>query len=234
MKRWMLRAGAAGAACVLAGTAFASAASAHVRVSSPDAVGGGYAKLVFRVPNEEPKADTVALTVHLPTDMPFASVSTMRKPGWTVTSKETKLPTPVKTDDLNLTKAVTTVTWKAKPGRGVPPGSFDEFSLSVGPLPKAGGTLVVPAAQEYSDGTTVNWNQPERNGEEPEHPAPSLSFAKAPADAHGDPTPAAAVAKASGSGGGDVLARVLGIVGVVVAAAALVVAVLTGRRRGPA
>jgi periplasmic copper chaperone A len=228
-----VRAFAVGAAGLLAATAFAPAADAHVRVSSPDAVGGGYAKLVFRVPDEEPKADTVALTVHLPTGMPFASVSTMQKPGWTVTSKETKLPKPVRTDDLELTKAVTTVTWKAKPGQGIPPGSFDEFQLSVGPLPERGGTLVVPATQEYSDGTTVNWDQPERNGEEPEHPAPSLTFAKAPAAGHGAPTQAAAATHLSG-GGGDVLARVLGIVGVIAGVAALAVAVLTGRRRGPA
>lgn len=233
MKRWTLRAGAAGAAYMLAGTAFAPAASAHVRMSSPDAVGGEYAKLVFRVPDEEPRADTVALTVHLPTDTPFASVSTMQKPGWTVTSRETTLPKPVKTDDLDLTKAVTTVTWKAKPGQGIPPGSFDEFQLSVGPLPRSGGTLVVPAAQRYSDGTTVTWDQQAGNGAEPEHPAPSLTFAKAPADAHANRMPAAAAAKAPGSGV-DVVARVLGIVGVVVAAAALAVAVLWRRRREPA
>lgn len=228
-----MRASAVAAAGVLAGTAFAPAADAHVRMSSPDAVGGGYAKLVFRVPNEEPKADTVALTVHLPTDMPFASVSTMQKPGWTATSKETKLPKPVRTDDLDLTKAVTTVTWRAKPGQGIPPGSFDEFQLSVGPLPRRGGTLVVPAVQDYSDGTTVNWNQPEKTAEEPEHPAPSLRFAEAPAA--GQDASAHAAGAAGGSGGrGDVLARVLGIVGVVAGLAALAVAVLSGRRREPA
>lgn len=234
MNRWMLRVGAAGAACVVAGTVFAPAASAHVRVSSPDAVGGGYAKLVFRVPNEKPKADTVALTVHLPADMPFASVSAMRKPGWTVAAEKTKLPEPVKTDDLNLTKAVTTVSWKARPGQGIPPGSFDEFALSVGPLPKAGGTLVVPTTQKYTDGTTVNWDQPEKGGEEPEHPVPSLSFAKAPAAALGDSTPAAAAPASDNGGGSDVLARVLGIVGLAAGLAALAVAVLTGRRRGQA
>lgn len=234
MKRWTLRVGAAGAACVVAGTAFAPSAAAHVHVSSPDAVGGGYGRLVFQVPNEEPKADTVALTVRLPKDMPLASVSTMQKPGWTVTSTEMKLAEPVKTDDgLKLTKAVGTVTWEAKPGQGIPPGSFDEFQLSVGPLPRSGGTLVVPAVQRYSDGTTVNWDQPEKNGKEPENPAPSLTFAKASAATHGDPTPAVASAGAAG-GGSDLLARVLGVVGLVAGVAGLAVAVLTGRRREPA
>lgn len=231
MKRWKLRAGAAGAACVLAGTAFAPMASAHVHVSSPDAVGGGFGKLVFQVPNEEPKADTVELTVHLPKDTPLASVSTMQKPGWTVTTREMKLAKPVENDDgLKLTKAVGTVTWKAKSGQGIPPGSFDEFQLSVGPLPRSGGTLVLPVVQKYADGTTVNWNQPGKNGEEPENPAPSLTFAKAPANPSGDPTPAAATAGTTGSAG-DVLARVLGTVGVVLAAGALTVAVLTRGRR---
>lgn len=228
----MPRAAAAGAGCVLAATAFGPAAYAHVRVSSPDAMGGGYGKLVFRVPNEEPKADTVALTVHLPEDMPFASVSTMQKPGWTVTSEQTKLAKPVRTDGLELTRTVTMVTWKAKAGQGIPPGSFDEFSLSVGPLPKKGGELVLPAAQRYSDGTTVNWDQPEGNGEEPEHPAPSLRFARAAADAHGGHAdPSTAPATTASASGGDVLARVLAGIGVVVAAAALAVAVMSTRRR---
>lgn len=33
----------------------------------------------------------------------------------------------------------------------------------------------------YPDGTTVNWDQPEKNGAEPEYPVPSLRFAKAAA-----------------------------------------------------
>lgn len=103
----MPRAAAAAAGRVLAAAAFGPAAYAHVRVSSPDAMGGGYGKLVLRVPNEEPKADTVALTVRLSKDMPFASVSTMQKPGWTVTSEQTKRAKPVRADGLEPTRRCT-------------------------------------------------------------------------------------------------------------------------------
>ena len=42
-------------------------------------------------------------------------------------------------------------------------------------LPVAGTTLTLPAAQTYTDGTVVSWDQPAVEGQpEPEHPAPSF------------------------------------------------------------
>lgn len=208
----------------------ASPASAHVTVSSPDATAGGYGKLVFRVPTESANASTERLTVHLPTAMPFASVSAKPKIGWTVHTKKTKLPEPVKTSDLTLTKAITTVTWEAKDDQAaIPPGAFDEFELSVGPFPKEGGTLVATATQVYTDGSVVRWDQkPKASGGEAEHPAPTLKVAAA-GGSSAKPSPAPAQA-ASEQDGGDVVARVLGGVAVVLALAALALAVR--RRRG--
>lgn len=206
-----------------------SPASAHVTVSSPDAAGGGWGKLVFRVPTESASASTKRLTVHLPTAMPFASVSAKPKVGWSVRTKKTKLPEPVKTSDLTLTKAVTSITWEAKSDNAaIPPGAFDEFELSVGPFPKKGGTLVATAAQFYTDGSVVRWDQkPKKGGGEPEHPAPTLEVTGA-SDASA--TPSAAPTEATAQAGGDLPARVLGAVAVVLALAALVLAVR--RRRG--
>lgn len=160
-------------------------ASAHVTVDSPDAEAGGFGKLVFRVPTESDTASTTKVTVRLPKDTPFAFVSTKTKPGWNVTMDTVKHDEPVKADGFTVTKTVSKITWTAEKGNAIRPGEFDEFALSVGPFPDDPDTdLTFPAVQRYSDGTTVTWNQPTpRSGEEPEHPAPTLTLA--------DPEPAA-------------------------------------------
>jgi uncharacterized protein YcnI len=200
-------------------------ASAHVTVSSPDAAPGGYGKLVLRVPTESATASTTELQVRLPRTDPFASVSVKPLDGWTVRTREQRLPRPVTDDGFTLTKAVSTITWTADAGHGVRPGEFEEFEVSVGPFPK-GGEVVVPAVQTYSDGSVVRWDEPTpASGKEPEHPAPTLELA-ASADPASDP--------ASGSGpaasGSDDLARWLGGGGLALGLVAVALAA-TGRRR---
>ena len=51
----------------------ATAASAHIAISSPDAVQGAEMSLLsFRVPDESPKASTVKVSIDLPIDAPPA------------------------------------------------------------------------------------------------------------------------------------------------------------------
>jgi uncharacterized protein YcnI len=158
----------------------AGIASAHVSVSSPDASAGGFGKIVFRVPNESDTASTVRIRIQLPTDSPFASVSTQPVPGWTATLTRTQLDPPVKDDDGNeVTEAVSVVDYAADAGSGIGPGQFQEFALSVGPFPDA-DTLSFSVVQTYSDGTESAWIDPTVEGQaEPEHPAPVLSLAAA-------------------------------------------------------
>ncbi len=212
-------------------------ASAHVTVSSTDAAPGGFGKLVFRVPTESGTASTTRLQVTLPTTRPFASVSTKPLPGWTVTTRERKLPHPVQDDGFTLTKAVGVVTWTAGPGRGVKPGQFEEFELSVGPFPNGASSVSMPAVQTYSDGSVVRWNQTTRSGQpEPEHPAPTLKLS-AGSTSGSEHTEEASVAATpgtsapTGTGGTDALARWLGGIGIAVGAAGIAVAVLRSGRR---
>jgi uncharacterized protein YcnI len=217
--------------------AVAPAASAHVSVSTPDAEPGGYGKLVFRVPTESASASTVKLTVTLPAAAPFAEVSAKSMPGWSVATTEKKLAKPITNDDgFNLTKAVSTVTWAAAAGQGVAPGEFNEFELSVGPFPETSTPLTLPVVQTYSDGTVVQWNEPTpAGGKEPEHPAPTLKLAAAtdpPAPSAHDPGTPVAETTATGSGDeSDSLARWMGGAGLALGAAALVIALLSTRRR---
>jgi uncharacterized protein YcnI len=201
----------------------AGVASAHVTVNPPNATAGSYAKLTFRVPTESDAASTVSVQVSLPTDHPFASVSLQPVPGWTATKKTATFDPPVTAGKFTLTDAVSAVTWTADDGVGVKPGEFQEFSLSVGPVPDV-ASLTFPAVQTYSDGSVVTWDQVAAAGQDPhslDHPAPLLTVA------------ATAQPAAPSSGSSDLTAQILAAAALVIAAVALVVAVLGLRRRAP-
>jgi len=234
---------AAAAALVLVPVA---AASAHVRVNPDTTAAGAYAQLTFRVPTESETASTTSLRVELPTGTPFTSVRTKPLPGWTAEVVTGALPAPVDVAGATITEAATAVVWTADPGTGVGPDEYQEFDLSVGPLPEAGTEVLLPAVQTYSDGEVVAWDQPETRGEEPELPAPVLTTTAVEDDGHGHAaaapgedddaaaTPGSTSGTASGSASGtDDAARWLGggaLAAAVAAAAAAAVALLRGRR----
>jgi periplasmic copper chaperone A len=165
----------------------AGVASAHVSVSSADATPGGFGKVTFRVPTESDTASTVKLRIQLPTKTPLPSVSVQPVPGWTFTATKEQLDPPVVADDGDpITETVSVVEFDAAPGGGTAPGEFQEFSLAVGPIPKA-DSLVFNVVQTYSDGSEVAWIEPTVAGApEPQHPAPVLPLTGA-AGATGTP-----------------------------------------------
>lgn len=163
----------------------AAAASAHVNVDPASTSEGGFSQLTFRVPSESETAKTSKITVTLPTDTPFTSVSVKPMDGWKAEIKEATLPKPVEVDGATITKAAASVTWTADAAHQIGRHEYQTFSISVGRLPKAGTTVMLPAAQTYTDGTVVNWDEPTVEGQaEPGHPAPSF-VTTAPAGEHG-------------------------------------------------
>lgn len=162
---------------------FATPAQAHVTVNPREAAKGSYAKLAFRVPNERDDAGTNRLAVLFPADHPLASVSVKPVPGWKATIERTKLGTPVKNDDGDeTTDYVSKITWD---GGLINPGEFQEFEVSVGPLPEDADTLVFKAVQTYAKGDPVAWiEEVGPAGEEPERPAPVLTLTAATDDHH--------------------------------------------------
>ncbi|MBT2519864.1 YcnI family protein [Arthrobacter sp. ISL-28] len=135
----------------------ADAASAHVTVDPSSTSEGGFTKLTFSVPNESETAKTNRLEVTLPTDTPLTSVSVKPMDGWKARVITTDLPKPVQMDGATVTKAPTSVIWTADTAHQIGQNEFQTFTLSVGRLPAAGTTLTLPAAQGYTDGTTVKW-----------------------------------------------------------------------------
>ncbi|GAA3532653.1 YcnI family protein [Aeromicrobium panaciterrae] len=226
MKRTTARLCAALITIALVGVA--GAASAHVSVSSTDASQGGFGKAVFRVPTESDTASTTKLVVTLPEKTPFAFVTAQSKPGWTVTLQKAKLAAPTKVGDFELTEAVRTITWTST-GAGIAPSQFDEFALSGGPFPDD-ESISFTAAQTYSDGSVVNWDEVQKGDKEPEHPAPTLILAASTGDGHGTSKDPDAEASSTGDDG-DTTATWLGGSALAVALGALVVALRQNRRR---
>jgi uncharacterized protein YcnI len=204
--------------------ALALPAAAHVTINPNTAVPGGYDAFDVRVPNEETNADTTQVQLHLPTDHPIASVSVQPTPGWTIQVTKGTLPKPIKTDDGEVTTAVTQITWS---GGKITPGQFQQFTISLGPLPTDTATLYFKALQTYTDkaGKTnvVRWIDMPSNGAEPEHPAPSIALAKTAAPA------AAAVVKRSENGA---TGTAFGVAGLVAGLLAVGIAGLALRRSG--
>ena len=226
MTRSLLKRSATVAAAVAVLTlALATPASAHVTVNPNTATQGGYAKVTFRVPNETDNTDTTKLEVNLPTTTPFASVSVKPLPGWTAVAEKSTLATPVTVHDRQITEAVSKITWTAAAGSAIKPGQFQEFDVSLGPLPEV-NQVVFKALQTYSDGTIVRWiDEPTTDGSEPEHPAPVLTLTPATESAAPIVTTAAATSE-SGNG------TPYGIAGIVLGLAALVLGLLAYRRSG--
>jgi uncharacterized protein YcnI len=208
-------------------------ASAHVTVNPGNAVQGGFAKLAFRVPNEKDTASTVKLEVVIPTTAPIAFLSVKPVPGWTAVLETTKLTAPIKTDDGEITEAVSKITWTVSGvDSAIRSGQFQEFEVSAGPLPKV-DQIIFKALQTYSDGDIVRWiDEPVAGGKEPDHPAPvlKLSAGTATVPVAGPTVEAQAVPTASkdgGASGGWALG--IGIAALVAALAALALAVQTRR-----
>jgi uncharacterized protein YcnI len=236
MKRTVLVTLAAGAALVLPATS----AFAHVTVNPKEATQGRYAKLAFRVPNERDNASTTKLEINFPADHPLASVSVRPQPGWKYEVERITLATPIKVHDNEISETVSKITWT---GGAIKPNEFNEFEVSVGPLPSDVDSLTFKALQTYDNGEIVRWIEEETpGGAEPERPAPVLKLTK-PDAAKTDTT-----APAQASQAGEVAepksedaasksdvdsARTFGILGMVFGLLGFVSAMAARRRRSP-
>ena len=149
-------------------------AGAHVSIKPDVAQKGSFSVFSFSVPNESSTASTVKLEVTFPTDHPIAFVSVQPIPGWTWSAEKTTLAKPIKTEDGDITQAVSKITWT---GGAIAPGEFQLFTVSAGPLPTKAKSIEFKAVQTYSDGEVVRWiESTPKGGPEPEHPAPVLKL----------------------------------------------------------
>lgn len=205
---------AAGAALALAAAPLA--ASAHVTVTPSGTAAGTSSVLTFAFGHGCDGSPTTALTIDIPESI--MAVAPTLHPNWTIER--------VTEGDRIAQIVYTAIT-------PVEEGYRDAIELSVRlPEGAAGDTLVFPVLQTCAEGET-NWNElAEEGAAEPEHPAPAIRVTAATGAEHDhgaaseapEPTDAAAAA-----GSEDVVARALGIGGLVVGVVGIVLA-LTARR----
>jgi uncharacterized protein len=206
----------------------AASASAHVTIVTYGEVQqGGFGTVGFNVPNETEDSGTVGLEVQMPADHPIAFVSVQPKPGWNVETTMRTLDEPIEGEGETVDQVVDSIKWTATGDTQIAPGQFDQFWISVGPLPTDVDSLEFPALQTYDNGDVVRWIEPTpASGEEPEHPAPTLELVAPSGDA------AAPENSDAESDDGD--SNTLAVIALVVGGLALIAAVgalVVSRRR---
>ncbi|HXS63101.1 MAG TPA: YcnI family protein [Streptosporangiaceae bacterium] len=219
------RVGIVGAVTTATLLLFAGPALAHITVTPDSVAAGSTDVLTFHVPNEEAKADSVKLDVQIPTDHPIAQLLVEQVPGWTASVKTITLAKPIVTDDGKFTQAVSEVIWS---GGKIPPGQFQDFSISADPMPTGESQVTFKAIQTYSNGDIVRWIDLKQPGQpNPDHPAPTVTLTTGTTTVT---TPAKSTAAASPGSASDGLARVLAIVGLLLAVLAGVLAMTVVRQ----
>lgn len=207
-----------------------SGASAHVTLQPKEVPAGAFKRLDVRVPNERDDASTTKVEVKFPPGFIFVSYEPVA--GWTATVKMARLAEPVEVFGEQHREQVDTITF-ATSGRGIAPGQFQDFGLSVGLPDRPDTKLTFKALQTYSSGEVVRWI----GAPESEEPAPQVALTTASeqgAAAHGANSPAAAAA-AGGGGGADGDGDALSIAALIVGALGLLAglaALLRARRVG--
>jgi uncharacterized protein YcnI len=232
--RTTLTATATLAAGALLAVAVPLSASAHIGVAPTSTAAGSSTVLTFALSHGCDGSATTAVAVDIPESI--TSVTPTVNPNWDVAKVAVNLDKPLDDGHGNaITTRIGQVVYTAK--APLADGLRDTFALSLTlPEDAAGNTLAFPILQTCEAGSTA-WDQVAADGEaEPENPAPSVSVTAAVAtDGHGhsvsgDGASAAAVGDAAATGSGDVLARVLGIGGLVVGAVGIALAAASRRK----
>jgi uncharacterized protein len=162
----------------------------------------------------------------------FIFVSHEPVAGWDTKVEMAKLAKPVEVFGEEHTEQVDTVTFTTK-GKGIGPGEFQDFGLSVGLPDKPDTTLTFKAVQTYSSGEVVRWI----GAPDADQPAPQVKLTAAAAEsdaaAHGEDAAAAAPASADAGGSGadgdgtdtlTVIALIVGGLGLLAGVAGLLAA----------
>ncbi|KZX21000.1 YcnI family protein [Rathayibacter tanaceti] len=216
-----------------------AAASAHVTAAASSTAAGSYTVVTFSLAHGCDGSPTTGLTITMPEGI--NSVSPTVNPNWDVVKNEVAIADPAADSDGNTaTQRVSDVVYTAK--TPLADGYRDTVSLQLQlPEDAAGSTLEFPVLQTCETGST-SWDQPTVEGQdEPELPAPTVAVTAAEAGSghHGgdddgdgdDAVTTTASAATTTSGGDDVIARILGVGGLVVGAVGVAVG-LASRRRG--
>lgn len=220
MKRTPLIISSAFVGGVLLAFAGPLAASAHVSVSASSTAAGSYSVLTFSVSHGCDGSPTESIAITLPESIVSATPTVNQ--GWTISTVTEPLDEPItKEEGEPVTERISQIVYTAKTPLAA--DQRDTFALSLALAGNAGDTLEFPTLQTCTVGET------EWAGNE----VPAITLTEASAEgehAHGDSAAHSDIPNTTGSNSDDVLARVLGIGGLALGAAGLVIG-LSARRR---
>lgn len=211
------------ALAALVGAGLPATASAHVTLQPAEVPAGEFKRLDVRVPNERDDASTRKVQVQFPPGFIFVSAEPVI--GWQTKVKMEKLDKPVEAFGEQQTEQVDTITFTTR-GKGVGPGQFQDFGLSVGLPDKPNTTLTFKALQTYSSGEVVRWI----GAPDAEEPAPQVKLTAAPTNGEtaqgSDPTAAAMPASSESDDRNtlSVIALIVGALGLLAGLAGLAAA----------
>jgi len=134
--------------------ATAAVASAHARLSPPVSLAGTLQLFSLAVPTEKANATTTKIVMTVPAG--FGIDSFVPSPGWTRSERST---------GSGGSAVITQVTWT---GGRVPTEEDSLFQFLA--QPAKSGTYTFQVQQTYSDGSIVNWADPETG----QDPAPTI------------------------------------------------------------
>jgi uncharacterized protein YcnI len=204
--------------------ALSAPAAAQVSIVPDRVDGGGTQTFAFRLANERADTKSTRLELVFPQSPPVAYVEVAPSQGWTATVRPRPLAPPLQAGGKVISEVAGSLVFE---GGAVAPKQFEQFLVTMGPLP-ADGRLLFEATQTFANGAVAHWN-------ETTSPAPAITFgagaaATAPGSVAAQPTqvdgvavPADQAAPPSASGvGGPPFAVLWAAVGLAFAVIALV------------
>ncbi|HVW43966.1 MAG TPA: DUF1775 domain-containing protein [Amycolatopsis sp.] len=204
-------------------SALSSPAAAQVSIVPDQITGGGTQTFAFRMANERHDTTATRLELTFPQDPAVAFVRVEPVRGWTETVHSRPLNPPVKAGDKMISEVAATLVLE---GGSVPPGQFEQFLVTMGPLPP-NGAIVFEATETFANGAVSHWAATPGQGPTISlGPSTQPGAATAPAAAPQDEAamsaaPAQTAPRAADAGGGPpfgVLWGALGLAGLVIAA----------------
>ena len=217
MKRTIALSSAALGAGVLLALAAPLSASAHVGVAASTTAAGAYSVLTFSVGHGCDGSPTQTIAITIPDGID--AVTPTVNPNWTISRVTEALDEPIAEEDGDqITERTSQIVYTATTPLAA--DQRDTFELSLALVGEEGDVLEFPTLQTCEVGET-NWT-----GEE----VPAVTLTAATGEDHHGNAESETDETAPAAGGDDVLARVLGILGLVVGAVGIVIGV-TARRR---
>ena len=133
--------------------ALAEPAAARVSIVPGTVKGGGTETFAVRLANERQDESSNRFVLVFPKDVPISSVEVAPVEGWTVTVHQRPLARLAEVDGQVVREVAASIVWE---GDRVGPGQYEQFLVTLGPLPRD-GRLAFTATQSYTDGDTDTW-----------------------------------------------------------------------------